>query len=271
MPVEKRSDSESVKSGPAAKDPGTMVEQGSPKWIQSVECLERQLKDTAAFRARHNRPFIAVSYAQSIDGSIASRNKEPIALSGPKSSLLTHQIRACCDSILIGIGTVLADNPRLSVRKIIGQNPQPVILDTHLRTPLDSKLVQRKDMHPWIINAQDNSNKRVRDLQSAGARPMQCSTGRDGKINLNALMNLLSDMKINSIMVEGGAQVITSFVNSQLVDQFIITITPKLVGGLQVLNSERFKAAPYLDFKQVHYQHLDDDIIMWARPGWGTR
>lgn len=100
---------------------------------------------------------------------------------------------------------------------------------------------------------------------------MRCSTGRDGKINLNALMNLLSDMKINSIMVEGGAQVITSFVNSQLVDQFIITITPKLVGGLQVLNSERFKAAPYLDFKQVHYQHLDDDIIMWARPGWGTR
>ena len=122
MPAEKRSDSESVKSGPAAKDPGTLVEQCSPKWIQSVECLERQLKDTAAFRARHNRPFIAVSYAQSIDGSIASRNKEPIALSGPKSSLLTHQIRACCDSILIGIGTVLADNPRLSVRKIRDQN-----------------------------------------------------------------------------------------------------------------------------------------------------
>ena len=126
-------------------------------------------------------------------------------------------------------------------------------------------------MNPWIINGQNNSNEKIRALESVGAKPMRCSTGRDGRIDLNALMSLLSNMKINSIMVEGGAQVITSFVNSKLVDQFIITITPKLVGGLQVLNSERFKAVPYLNFKQVHYQHLDDDIIMWARPGWETR
>ena len=271
MPADKGLNAENRKSDPVSSDPGSAVGQCSEKWIQSVECLERQMQNTAAFRSRHNRPFITLSYAQSIDGSIASRNKEPIALSGPKSSVLTHRIRACCDSILIGIGTVLADNPQLSVRKIKGQNPQPVILDTHLRTPLDSKLVLRNDMNPWIINGQNNSNERVRALKGAGARPIRCSTDRDGKIDLNALMSLLSDMKINSIMVEGGAQVITSFVNSQLVDQFIITITPKLVGGLQVLNSERFKAAPYLNFKQVHYQHLDDDIIMWARPGWETR
>jgi 3,4-dihydroxy 2-butanone 4-phosphate synthase/GTP cyclohydrolase II len=86
-----------------------------------------------------------------------------------------------------------------------------------------------------------------------------------------ALMNLLSERKINSIMVEGGARVITSFVNSKLVDQFIITITPKLVGGLQVLNSRGLATDLYLDFKQVHYQHLDDDIILWARPEWSAQ
>jgi 3,4-dihydroxy 2-butanone 4-phosphate synthase/GTP cyclohydrolase II len=239
--------------------------------IQSIEDLQAQLHYAGQFRARYNRPFIALSYAQSIDGSIASRKKEPIALSGPKSMVLTHQIRACCDCILIGIGTVLADNPRLSVRLVEGQNPRPIILDTRLRTPLNSKLVQRKDLSSWIINGQNHSNERRQALQEAGATPLQCPTGHDGKIDLSALMNLLAKMKINSMMVEGGAQVITSFVNSRLVDQFIVTISPKLVGGLQVLNSKGLKTPPYLDFKQIHYQHLDKDIIMWARPQWEAK
>ncbi|MEJ2285624.1 MAG: RibD family protein [Desulfobacterales bacterium] len=271
MPSAKRLDTGIIKNGPASTQTDTWVEQWAQTGIQSIEGLKIRMQDAAAFRAKYHRPFITVSYAQSVDGSIASRRKEPIALSGPKSLVLTHQIRACCDCILIGIGTVLADNPQLSVRKIKGQNPQPVILDTRLRTPLDSKLVQRKDLNPWIINGQNHSNERTQALRSAGATPLRCSTGPDGKIDLNALMDLLSKMKINSIMIEGGAQVITSFVNSQLVDQFIITITPKLVGGLQVLNSKGIETATYLDLKQVHYQHLDDDIIMWARPGWGAK
>lgn len=271
MPSAKRLDEQIIKNGPVSTQTDTRVEQWARTGIQSIESLKIRMQDTAAFRAKYHRPFITVSYAQSIDGSIASRRKEPIALSGPRSLVLTHQIRACCDGILIGIGTVLADNPQLTVRKIKGQNPQPIILDTRLRTPLDSKLVQRNDLSPWIINGQNHINERIQSLEKAGAKPMRCSTGPDGKIDLNALMNLLCELKINSIMVEGGARVITSFVNSQLVDQFIITITPKLVGGLQVLNSKGIESAPYLDFKQVHYQHLDDDIIMWARPGWGAK
>jgi GTP cyclohydrolase II len=271
MPSAKKLDTKISKNGLVSTETENRVEHCAQTGIQSIEDLKIQLQDAAAFRASYNRPFITVSYAQSIDGSIASRHKKPIALSGPRSLVLTHQIRACCDCILIGIGTVLADNPQLSVRKIKGQNPQPVILDTRLRTPLDSKLVQRKDLNPWIINGQNHLNERTQALRSAGATPLRCSTGPDGKIDLNALMDLLSKMKINSIMIEGGAQVITSFVNSQLVDQFIITITPKLVGGLQVLNSKGIETATYLDLKQVHYQHLDDDIIMWARPGWGAK
>jgi 3,4-dihydroxy 2-butanone 4-phosphate synthase/GTP cyclohydrolase II len=250
---------------------GNIAEKYAEAKIRSIEDLRAQLKYADTFRARHKKPFITISYAQSIDGSIASRKKEPIALSGPKSLVLTHQIRACCDSILVGIGTVLADNPQLSVRLVEGQNPQPIILDTRLRTPLNSKLVQRRDLSPWIINGQNHSNERIQALKKAGAKPLRCSTGHDGKIDLSALMNLLAEMKINSMMVEGGAQVITSFVNSRLVDQFIITITPKLVGGLKVLNSKGLEAAPYLDFKQIHYQHLDNDIIMWARPAWETK
>ena len=239
--------------------------------IHSIEDLKAQLHHAAQFRAKYDRPFITVSYAQSIDGSIASRKREPMALSGPKSLVLTHQIRASCDCILVGIGTVLADNPRLSVRWVEGQNPQPIILDTRLRMPLNSKLVQRRDLSPWIINGQDHSNENMQALKKSGATPLPCPTGHDGRIDLAALMGRLAEMKINSIMVEGGAQVITSFVNSRLIDQFIITITPKLVGGLHVFNSRGLETATFLDLKKIHYQRLDNDIIMWARPGWEAK
>ncbi|MEE9496462.1 MAG: RibD family protein [Desulfobacterales bacterium] len=239
--------------------------------IQSIEDLKKQLQYAEAFRTRYQRPFIAVSYAQSVDGSIASRNRAQIALSGPKALVLTHQIRACCDSVLIGIGTVLADNPQLTVRMVEGKNPQPIILDTHLRTPLNAKLVQRTDLRIWIINGRNNTDKQKQTFTEAGARPLPCTTGDDGKIDLFALMDLLAKMKINSIMVEGGAQVITSFLNSKLVDQFIITITPKLVGGLQAINSNGLKMSHYLDLDQIRYQHLGNDIIMWARPTWETQ
>ena len=271
MPSHKRSNAQGIGNDWNSIPGHDMGEESSATRISSVEEFKAQMQRAAAFRASHQRPFITVSYAQSIDGSIASRKREPIALSGPKSLVLTHQIRASCDGILIGIGTVLADNPHLSVRWIEGPNPQPIVLDTRLRIPLTSRLVQRRDLSPWIINGQDYSNENAQALKKAGATPLHCPTRHDGKIDLAALMGRLAEMKINSIMVEGGARVITSFVNSRLVDQFIITITPKLVGGLQVLNSEGLEAATWLDLKQIHYQLLDNDIIMWARPGWEAK
>ncbi len=238
--------------------------------IQSIQDLEAQLRYAEAFRIRNGRPFIAVSYAQSIDGSIASRSRDPIALSGPQSSVLTHRIRACCDSVLVGIGTVLADDPQLSVRRVEGKNPIPIVLDTRLRIPLCANLVARAGSVSLIVAGPENEEARRRAVEAAGAKPVTCATGEDGRIDLFALVALLSEMKINSVMVEGGARVITSFLRSKLVDQFIITLTPRLIGGLQVIDADGFRPADCLDLDHVHYQRLDDDIIMWARPVWGT-
>ncbi|NNL77039.1 MAG: RibD family protein [Desulfobacterales bacterium] len=238
------------------------------KPIDSIEDLKACLLNAKAFRRVNNRPFITISYAQSVDGSIAARNRQPIHLSGPESSALTHQIRAYCDAILVGIGTVLADDPRLTVRLAKGINPQPIILDTHLRTPPNAKLVKRSDPGPWIINETNSREDRTAALKKAGAKPISCVTAHDGKIDLCALMAMLSELKINSIMVEGGAQVITSFINSRLVDQFIITVSPRLVGGLQVIDSKGLNTESNLTLDRVSYQHLGDDLIMWARPVW---
>jgi 3,4-dihydroxy 2-butanone 4-phosphate synthase/GTP cyclohydrolase II len=234
--------------------------------IQSIQELRACLSQAKAFRIKHKRPFITVSYAQSIDGSIAAKSRRPMRLSGPQSLALTHQIRASCDAILIGIGTLLADDPQLTVRLIDGVNPQPIILDTGLRTPLTAKLVQRSDLSPWIINAANERSNRISKLTKAGATPLPCVKNRDGKINLFALMPMLAKMKINSVMVEGGARVITSFVRSRLVDQFIITVSPRLVGGLQVIDPGESKLEPNLLLDRVGYQHSGHDLIIWARP-----
>ena len=236
--------------------------------IESIEDLKAYLATAEAFRTRHNRPFITISYAQSVDGSIASENRLPIQLSGPESAVLTHQIRAASDAILIGIGTLLADDPRLTVRLAEGSNPQPIILDTHLRTPLSARLVTQSDFSPWIINAKDNRSNRIEALKNAGATPLPCVTGRDGKIDLHALMAMLAEMQVNSIMVEGGAKVITSFVHSRLIDQFIITVSPRLVGGLPVINSNGLNLNTNLTLGNLSYQRLGNDLIIWTRPDW---
>ncbi|UCF89980.1 MAG: RibD family protein [Desulfobacterales bacterium] len=239
--------------------------------IQSVEGLRAHLSRVARRPTKPGRPFITISYAQSVDGSIASRNRSQLHLSSPQALALTHQIRASCDSILIGIGTVLADNPRLTVRLVAGANPQPIILDTRLRIPLNANLLCRRHASPWIINGPDNARRQRAALKKAGATPLSCATAADGKIDLDRLMALLTERQINSIMVEGGAQVITSFINAQLVDQFIITITPKLVGGLPVLDPNRLTTASHLNLGDVQYQQLAGDLIMWARPLWDSQ
>lgn len=236
--------------------------------IDSIEDLEFCLSGAQAFRIKNKRPFITVSYAQSVDGSIATRSRQPIGLSGPASLNLTHRIRACCDAILIGIGTLLADDPRLSVRLVEGSSPQPIILDTHLRTPLNAKLVKRSDTRPWIINAKNNPQILSQALQEAGSRLITCDTARDGRIDLHALMTILYEMQVNSIMVEGGARVITSLINSRLVDQFVVTVSPKFVGGLSVIDSAGLQSATHLELVEVSYRHLGEDLIIWGRPAW---
>lgn len=238
------------------------------KRIGSIEDLKGLLSMAEAFRIENNRPLITISYAQSVDGSIAARDRRPIQLSGPESSVLTHQIRACCDAILIGIGTLLADDPQLSVRLAQGDNPQPIVLDTRLRTPLKARLVQQTDPGPWIINADYSREDRKSALKNAGSTPITCPTTADGRIDLYALMKILSEMDINSIMVEGGAKVITSFIRAQLVDQFIITVSPKLVGGLPVIDSSGIHPESNLTLNQISYEHLGQDLTIWARPVW---
>lgn len=221
------------------------------------------LAEAEAHRRKYGRPLVTLSYAQSLDGSISTRRGEPLAISGPASLALTHRLRAAHQALLVGIGTVLADNPRLNVRLAEGESPRPVILDSHLRCPLEARLFQSGRQAPILAAAPPVSPAQRSRLQAAGAEIWEIPRDSSGRLSLAALLTTLGQAGISSLMVEGGARVITSFLQAHLVDQVILTVAPLFIGGLNAVE-ETLLPTP-LRLEDVGITRMDEDIILWGK------
>ncbi len=232
------------------------------EWFARLPLLSEEFLD------RHQRPLVTVSYAQSVDGCIASRDRQQLQLSGPQSMVLTHRIRAACDCVVIGINTLLVDNPQLTVRHSAGPSPQPLVLDSNLRTPVEARLLERPDHGCWLACTAATPSRRETALQERGAEIIRCGRDGRGRVDLADLLAQLGKRGIRSVMVEGGSQVISSFIEARLVDQMIITIAPHLVGGLAVLARPTGAPGSLLRLQAISYQACGPDIILWAQPRW---
>ncbi len=207
------------------------------------------------------RPSITITYAQSLDGSITTRSGETLIISGPESLKMTHQMRADHDAILVGIGTVLADDPRLTVRLVDGPDPQPIVLDSQLRFPPQAKLL--KNRKPWLITTPTASQSKQAFLESLGARVIRIPASDKGDISLPQLIDFLATSGIESLMVEGGAAVIAGFLHDKLADQLVITIAPKLIGGLNpLINHETPQKITLPKIEDAKFQLFGKDIVM---------
>ncbi len=206
------------------------------------------------------RPAVTVTYAQSLDGCLAAAPGRPLTLSGPEALRYTHQLRAAHAAILVGLGTVLADNPRLTVRHAAGPNPQPILLDSQLRCPPDAALLQHPTHTLWIAARADAPTERRAALESAGARVLALPAEADGRVDLGALLDALGAAGLTTLMVEGGARVITAFLKQRLAQRLIVTVAPRLVGGVPAV------AAPLdLALRDVQYRRLGQDLIVEAQ------
>lgn len=191
------------------------------------------------------RPNVHLSYAQSLDGRIATITGDSHYISSPETLLLAHQIRSENDAILVGIGTVLADNPRLNCRLPEGCPRQPVriILDSSLRLPIDSLIAQTANEQATLVIhgtpvgvQQDSFESRISQLHQSGIRTMRIDTCSQGGLNLTQLMEELWREGIKSIFVEGGSGVLTSFIKSTLFDLLTVVTAPILIGkGVQAI------------------------------------
>jgi 3,4-dihydroxy 2-butanone 4-phosphate synthase/GTP cyclohydrolase II len=208
---------------------------------------------------REDRPFVSLTYAQSLDGSITVRRGEPLALSGPASMRLTHRLRARHQAILVGIGTVLADDPQLTVRLVPGPSPRPVVLDSALRTPSKARLLAG-GRRPIVATTLTGSAAQETILSDLGVEVVRLPATETGRIALAPLLAHLRAEGITQLMVEGGAEVITAFLRERLVDRVVLTIAPVLVGGLNAV--KQLPDLPRLQSPRAH--QLGPDIIVWG-------
>ncbi|KAJ1552246.1 2,5-diamino-6-(ribosylamino)-4(3H)-pyrimidinone 5'-phosphate reductase, partial [Nowakowskiella sp. JEL0078] len=208
--------------------------------------FEAELEHAKQQATTERRPAVTLTYAQSLDGFLALPNG-PFELSGPESLVLTHTLRATHDCILVGVSTVIKDNPLLNVRlfsfpnqQLISQqfhHPRPVILDSKLRLPLDARILSRNPIVFTLANSVRSERRFA--LESKGAEILEIGEDFDfGGLNLESVLNILfSRFDCRSLMVEGGASVIRSFLAKRtFVNQLVVTISPIFLGnGIHIM------------------------------------
>lgn len=233
--------------------------------------LFRQIEEEAhSFYAAQGHPYVTLSYAQSLDGSISARPDQPLAISGPESLAWTHSLRASHQAILIGIGTALADNPSLTVRLAQGASPLPVVLDSHLRLPVDATLFS---LHPHVVIATTASPEcpQAQTLTQAGATLLHLPADQAGQVALPPLLKALGERGIASLMVEGGSEVITHFWQQGLVNLAVITVAPILLGGVGAVRAPLYQANGqgliYPSLRATQTFQAGRDLILWGRVG----
>ena len=231
------------------------------------------LSDVAASertRGEARRPFVTLAWAQSIDGSLAMQAGRGLTLSGAESLALTHAVRAAHDAILVGIETVLADDPQLSVRHWSGRSPAPIVLDSRLRTPPGARVLATAGPGRVVRIAYTAGadEARVPALAAQGAVLVRLPSWPNGWVDLAALMDALGAAGVRRLMVEGGARVLTSFLRAELGDYAIVTVAPRLLGGLAAVGALEGARPPR--FASIVSHRLADDVILAGPLAWGS-
>jgi GTP cyclohydrolase II len=179
-------------------------------------------------RDRLTRPYVVVKYAQTLDGRIATSTGDARWISGEAERRASHALRAACDAVLVGVGTVLRDDPQLTVRMVPGASPIRVVLDSRLRTP-DRARVLDDDAATTIVTTDASPEGRRAELRRRGVSVVVVPAGPGG-VDLGAAMTALRRDGIRSLLVEGGAAVITSFLSWGLADRLVVGIAPRVLG-----------------------------------------
>lgn len=210
---------------------------------------------------QNHRPLVTLAYAQSLDGAISQHGKERIVLSSQDSLVMTHQLRSQNDAILVGIGTIISDDPLLTVRYIKGKNPLPIIVDSSLRIPMTAQIL-RNSKSPIIFTTNRANAKKRNILEAMSIKIIEIESTPEGKVNFNIMLKTLLDLGIKTLMVEGGREVITNFVRENQVDKVVITLAPIFMGGISVLSKQVNTRMDFPRLKNIIQYKLGTDIII---------
>jgi GTP cyclohydrolase II len=214
---------------------------------------------------REGRPYVVLKYAQTLDGRIATRTGDSKWISGESERRASHALRAACDAVLVGIGTVIADDPQLTVRLVPGASPLRIVLDTALRIPATAQILG--DAAPTLVITTERSSPEHRhELRRRAVGVRLVDPAPPWGVDLAATLTLLREAGIRSLLVEGGAAVITSFLRHRLVDRVVVGIAPTILGaGTEAvgdLSVARVSDGVRLTGRRVHT--VGDDVVVAA-------
>ncbi|HEY0418399.1 MAG TPA: bifunctional diaminohydroxyphosphoribosylaminopyrimidine deaminase/5-amino-6-(5-phosphoribosylamino)uracil reductase RibD [Acetobacteraceae bacterium] len=235
--------------------------------------LAEEAREMAAglfHRIEQNRPLVTLKLATTLDGRIATHTGESQWITGPQARRHSHSLRGRADAVMVGVGTVLADNPELTCR-IPGYKPVPlirVVADSHLRTPLTSKLVASARQTPlWLIARDDADRARARALKELGVSVIPAAAA-EGGIDLARALRAMAGLGITRVLAEGGASLAASLLRADLVDRIAWYHAPAVMGGdglaaSSALGRDHLDAMPR--FRRVAVTALGEDMLTELR------
>ena len=217
------------------------------------------------------RPFVISKFAMTLDGKIATHTGHSQWITGEAASADVHELRDEVDAILVGVGTVLADNPSLTTRLAHrqGKNPIRVILDSHLRTPLDANVVNTAQAQTIIVTSEQSDRQKASLYEEKGVKLVfvpQTETG----LSLDVALEALYKLGITDVLVEGGGAINASFLRAGLIQKFLVYVAPKVLGGRHSVTPftgddvDTIDAAMLLEFGDV--EKIGADLRITAYP-----
>jgi len=218
--------------------------------------------------AATGRCWVTLKWAQSIDGKLATTEPRPSEsgwISGEQSRKDVHKLRRRAGGILVGINTVLADDPLLTARPSKGKNPTRIVTDNFLRIPLDCKLIKTAKKSPVLIYTSENSvrtNPRIAGKITKKGAELLTYPDTHGRSNLHFLLDELSKRGIAQLLVEGGPSILTSFLKENLADQIVVYIAPKILAaqGSDDITGPMSELTQAIGLHYVDIEHFGDDV-----------
>jgi diaminohydroxyphosphoribosylaminopyrimidine deaminase/5-amino-6-(5-phosphoribosylamino)uracil reductase len=207
-------------------------------------------------------PFITIKIAQTIDGKISETRNKQTWLTGKESIKFVHKLRSNIDAVIVGAGTIKADDPHLTVREVKGRNPVRIIIDGKLRIPLKSKVVECEDPYnTWIFTSRKSSKNKTSILSGKGVNIFRLNSYKNNELDLKKILRIILKQKITSVLIEGGADIFSQFISAELFDEIIVLQSPKtLSNGISAPDIKKMK-----NLRLISTNNLGKDTKLFYR------